>query len=34
MFMMFHSNAQRKPWLVAGFGLLLAVGIGLLFWMA
>lgn len=30
MFMMFHSNERRKPWLIAGFGLLLAVGIAML----
>ena len=32
--MMFHSSERRKPWLIAGFGLLLAIGIGLLFWAA
>jgi hypothetical protein len=30
MFMMFHGNEQRKPWLIAGFALLLAAGVWLL----
>lgn len=30
MFMMFHSNERRKPWLIAGFGLLLAAGVAVL----
>lgn len=28
--MMFHSNEQRKPWLIAGFALLLAAGVVLM----
>ncbi len=30
MFMMFHSSASRKPWLVALFATLLIVGIVML----
>ncbi len=26
MFMMFHSNAARRPWLIALFATLLAIG--------
>jgi hypothetical protein len=34
MFMMFHTTGARRPWLIAIFGLLLAVGASLLFWAA
>jgi hypothetical protein len=34
MFMMFHTTDARRPWLFAGFGLLLLAGACLLYWTA